>query len=823
MEKWRSCVGTLLLLLSPALQERALSAVQHSANQSVGDFDPSVQSRGLDPAKDPSNAGDNLPASSVVIEAPKAGDTLVSSASVALRVRVDLADSFGTRPCHSFGMRITAQADTSHFQLHRESLYTTGNPTLVKVEAVAPESGVWTLNAVCYCSFQSVTALIVEHASEIKRALRLRLFSLADDMGHDEVMRKNGIPEGGELSLRSISRPVHQSLEQALELLDGGHLEQARVSLNAADEALDELGIVFFKDVIDDFVRMIDYELECIAEAVVASHAVVILVARSEVSGRITMQHGCQGLLPGMPQAKFAGFGQNTWQRTLECLSAFVHRFPENIEARSWLSVGVQAVGGGEDSTREKCEADCKTPKWRQETRIAPLVAAGHGEDHEVYLSIIALAKHDDSAWCQVPRDHCLDRLRVFLATTIDSLAVNSLADASEILLVEYNPSPLGSFWKLSDAVQHLLISSPHRAPPIRVLTVTEAQHAKFHNPHGYDLLELHGKNVAARRARGEFILFTNPDDVWSEGLGALIGRRQLRRDVFYVTHRGWLSDHIPVMHNTTPRAMQDFISKHGFQNFSVPSSDCQRRAVGPKWSTAACKEGDVDEIPTGHGHDFDSKCYMTQAPGDFFLASRQAIHRIRGYPEIPHWVHVDGLILYVAAAHGLRQLVMQPSCSIYHQEHARSPLSKFDTMLLTSGRTVFSAILSAGAKANHRPEELARDGDAQVYASLELHRWNDQNWGLAAEEIMEVTLRASSYCWHAAPEAELLGPAEVHEAGAGRRADDDQTLVMDGIGEADSGRSVASKLEEWRRKRQNARKLEEWRRKLAAARENGA
>ena len=155
--------------------------------------------------------------------------------------------------------------------------------------------------------------------------------------------------------------------------------------------------------------RLIDYELECIAEAVVASHAVVILVARSEASGRITMQHGCQGLLPGMPQAKFAGFGQNTWQRTLECLSAFVDRFPDNIEARSWLSVGVQAVGGGEDSTREKCKADCKTPKWRQETRIAPLVAAGHGEDHEVYLSIIALAKHDDSAWCQVPRDHCLD------------------------------------------------------------------------------------------------------------------------------------------------------------------------------------------------------------------------------------------------------------------------------------------------------------------------------------------------------------------------------------------------------------------------------
>ena len=122
----------------------------------------------------------------------------------------------------------------------------------------------------------------------------------------------------------------------------------------------------------------------------------------------------------------------------------------------------------------------------------------------------------------------------------------------------------------------------------------------------------------------------------------------------------------------------------------------------------------------------------------------------MRGYPEIPHVTHVDALILYVAAAHGLRQLVMQPACSIYHQEHARSPLSKFDTMFLTRAGNVFSEALSAGVKANHRPEELARDGDAHVYDSLELHRWNDKNWGLAADEIMEVALSTVSYCWSA-------------------------------------------------------------------------
>ena len=70
--------------------------------------------------------------------------------------------------------------------------------------------------------------------------------------------------------------------------------------------------------------------------------------------------------------------------------------------------------------------------------------------------------------------------------------------------------------------------------------------------------------------------------------------------------------------------------------------------------------------------------------------------------------------------------------------------------MFLTRAGNVFSEALSAGVKANHRPEELARDGDAHVYDSLELHRWNDKNWGLAADEIMEVALSTVSYCWSA-------------------------------------------------------------------------
>ena len=92
------------------------------------------------------------------------------------------------------------------------------------LEAVAPEPGVWTFNAVCYCSFQILTASI-DFASEFKNALV------------HYAHKSDSMPEMKSHSLRSINHLVHKGLEHAFKLLDGGHLEEARMSLNLADEA----------------------------------------------------------------------------------------------------------------------------------------------------------------------------------------------------------------------------------------------------------------------------------------------------------------------------------------------------------------------------------------------------------------------------------------------------------------------------------------------------------------------------------------------------------------------------------------------------------
>jgi len=132
----------------------------------------------------------------------------------------------------------------------------------------------------------------------------------------------------------------------------------------------------------------------------------------------------------------------------------------------------------------------------------------------------------------------------------------------------------------------------------------------------------------------------------------------------------------------------------------------------------------------------------MTHAPGDFFLISRRALTKIRGYPEIPHMKHVDSLMVYAAAAHGLRQLVIPPACSIYHQEHARSAASIAVTLDLFTVNKICSKMLTAGSRANHRPKNITAAVD---YESLELHQWNDGNWGWALENITETTLIATS------------------------------------------------------------------------------
>ena len=115
----------------------------------------------------------------------------------------------------------------------------------------------------------------------------------------------------------------------------------------------------------------------------------------------------------------------------------------------------------------------------------------------------------------------------------------------------------------------------------------------------------------------------------------------------------------------------------------------------------------------------------------------------MRGYQEIPGSIYMDGLGVYIAAAHGLGQLVMPPECSIYHQPHPPSEtVRSFEYVSQSRYYEVCSDILSAGSEANHRPENATPIQSSARLQSRQSHRWNDGNWGLADHQVAETTLR---------------------------------------------------------------------------------
>ena len=66
------------------------------------------------------------------------------------------------------------------------------------------------------------------------------------------------------------------------------------------------------------------------------------------------------------------------------------------------------------------------------------------------------------------------------------------------------------------------------------------------------------------------------------------------------------------------------------------------------------------------------------QAPGDFFLASRQAIHALGGYHQVPSTNHIDALLLCKARGAGMRQVVLVWPCLLLHERHPVSDQKPF-------------------------------------------------------------------------------------------------------------------------------------------------
>ncbi|ORZ11948.1 hypothetical protein BCR42DRAFT_420939 [Absidia repens] len=146
------------------------------------------------------------------------------------------------------------------------------------------------------------------------------------------------------------------------------------------------------------------------------------------------------------------------------------------------------------------------------------------GLEPSYYLSIVIVTRMDDYAGGQQHR----------FQNFIDSafLLAENTKEKIELLIVEWNPPEdkrrvVDSFrFRQSDYLTY------------RIITVPKKIHEHLPNRGGSPLHEFEGKNVGIRYARGEFVVCTNQDDIWSHNFYNAIRSKVFKKNVIYLQYQ---------------------------------------------------------------------------------------------------------------------------------------------------------------------------------------------------------------------------------------------------------------------------------------------
>lgn len=205
-----------------------------------------------------------------------------------------------------------------------------------------------------------------------------------------------------------------------------------------------------------------------------------------------------------------------------------------------------------------------------------------------------------------------------------------------ELVAVEWNIS-LRDTGKVESALRS---AKPNF--PARIIHTPRQLHEQVPNPHGFRYFEWYPKNIGIRRAQGEFVLSTNPDDLWSANLAKFISGKELKRGHFYRVNR----------HDT--RDGEVFMICYPTGGHSPNDSDEQIKLPS---SPRACA--------------WTPEILHFCAAGDFTLMAKDDWFLIHGNPEREYNDTVDGQTVWLAHQKALQQIILP--YPIYHPEHQRT------------------------------------------------------------------------------------------------------------------------------------------------------
>eukprot|EP01064_Diplonema_japonicum_P025184 TRINITY_DN3621_c0_g1_i1.p1 TRINITY_DN3621_c0_g1~~TRINITY_DN3621_c0_g1_i1.p1 ORF type:complete len:989 (+),score=120.85 TRINITY_DN3621_c0_g1_i1:71-3037(+) len=287
-----------------------------------------------------------------------------------------------------------------------------------------------------------------------------------------------------------------------------------------------------------------------------------------------------------------------------------------------------------------------------------------------------------------------------------------------EVIIVEWNPEPDR---KPLSNVLFLPNTTSGKYINVRILTVSEELHKIAVTPPIHMPVQQYiGKNIAVRRARGEFVLCWNADMLLNGAFFERVRLRNFKKGLYYRIDRidfdkpfpdgfdignleaakeaAWIELHTyqirtAVGTRTLPTHAEKATFWHDFHYLNDTTHKfserccaqlCERHFKSCRWMKWAGWSGDQirAEVPKYHQRGQLSEIedilnipqqFHANAPGDFLMMSRDDWMKLRGYPEAPYQDEMDKYIMAEAFAAGMDQEIMMPPVASFHQYHSGS------------------------------------------------------------------------------------------------------------------------------------------------------
>ncbi len=385
------------------------------------------------------------------------------------------------------------------------------------------------------------------------------------------------------------------------------------------------------------------------------------------------------------------------------------------------------------------------------------------------YLSIVATARNDNHG------GNMLRRMQIFINGLLYQCQQYKLP--AELIIVEWNPP-------VDKPLLEKVLSWPIENNPckVRIIEVPPEIHRRFKHSEGLPLFQMIAKNVGIRRAKGEFILATNIDLLFSNELFSFLASRQLQPGVMYRIDRYDVRSDVPLeasLEEQLAYCQENLIRVNG--RYGTKDMKRKRKKVEPVKQPEVVNNRWLDKVPDSvipmllilkniykslvpismryailgqlspglrdwlirHGllNVGPIPDIHTNACGDFTLMANSDWLSLGGYAELEMYsFHIDSILCCAAALTGLKERVLDSPMELYHIEHGGGCTPKTE-------KDLDKNLNSRGVPKMTNEQLFAVVNVMTLQAQCKQNCWqifNDENWGLVREILPEKTIVSS-------------------------------------------------------------------------------